>query len=86
MSWTVEVYLELRVAELMAARWPGLVERVCHAVDAEQALVVGAELERRANAAVAAVVIPRSSSRVEVRRPAPAAGVGRRVDLQPPVS
>jgi len=46
--------LEQRVAELMAARWPGLLELVCQAVDPELALVVDAELERRANGAVAA--------------------------------
>jgi hypothetical protein len=61
-SVAVELYLEQRVAELIAARWPGLLSLVCEAVDAERALFVNAELERRANRAVAAAVIPRPSA------------------------
>jgi hypothetical protein len=92
-SATGEAYFQLRVAELIAERWPGLLELVCQAVDLEQALVVDAELERRANGAVAAAVIPRPSTptgtlatRSDTREAQRTAGVSRRVDLQPLVS
>jgi hypothetical protein len=92
-SATGEAYLQLRVAELIAERWPGLLELVCQADDPEQAVVVDAELERRANGAAAAAVIPRPSTptgRLAAGSDAPeaqrTAGVSRRVDLQPLVS